>query len=100
MRSEVVENYFDHIMKEVAQPELVQVIKNFYKYGIDSRIFNNMKIHMNELIDNEESLISGEEFKKLFFTYFRGEPKADQLYGTLLPFIAVNEAQPASDVSI
>ena len=77
MRSEVVDNYFDHIMKEVAQPELVEVIKNFYKQRIDSRIFNNMKIHMNELIDNEESLISGEEFKKLFFTYFRGEPKAD-----------------------
>ena len=77
MRSEVVDSYFDHIIKEVAQPELVQVIKDFYKFGIDSRIFNNMKIHLNELIDNEESLISGEEFKKLFFTYFRGEPKVD-----------------------
>ena len=31
MRSEVVDSYFDHIMKEVAQPELVAVIKNFYK---------------------------------------------------------------------
>ena len=59
-----------------------------------------MKIHMNELIDNEESLISGEEFKKLFFTYFRGEPKAEKLYSSVLPFIAVDEAQPASDVSI
>ena len=59
-----------------------------------------MKIHMNELIDNEESLISGEEFKKLFFTYFRGEPKADKLYDSVLPFIALDDTKPDSDVSI
>ena len=59
-----------------------------------------MKIHLNELIDNEESLISGEEFKKLFFTYFRGEPKVDKLYNSILPFIAVDVAQLNSDVSI
>ena len=55
---------------------------------------------MNELIDNEESLISGEEFKKLFFTYFRGEPKADKLYDSVLPFIALDDTKPDSDVSI
>ena len=53
MRSEVVENYYAHLMKEVAQPELVEVIKDFYKYDIDNRIFNNLKQHLNELIENE-----------------------------------------------
>ena len=77
MRSEVVDNYYDHIMKDVAQPELVDVIKDFYKYDIDSRIFNNLKQHLNELIEDEQSLIGTEEFRKLFFTYFKGEPRAE-----------------------
>ena len=59
-----------------------------------------MKVHMNELIDNEESLISGEEFKKIFFTYFRGEAKAEQLYNSVLPFVTFDETKPDSDVSI
>ena len=55
MRSEVVGNYYDHIMKETAQPELVEVFKDFYKYDIDTRIFNNMKQQLNEMVEDEQS---------------------------------------------
>ena len=77
MRSEVVDNYYDHIMREIAQPELVEVIKEFYKHDVDSRIFNNLKQNLNTMIEDEQSLIGVEEFKKMFFTYFKGEGVAE-----------------------
>lgn len=41
------------------------------------------------MIADEKSLIEVEEFKKIFFTYFKGEFKANLLYEQLLPFIIV-----------
>ena len=41
------------------------------------------------MIEDEKSLISIEEFRKLFFTYFKGESKANLLYEKLLPFVTV-----------
>lgn len=43
------------------------------------------------MIEDEKSLISIEEFRKMFFTYFKGEVKADLIYEKLLPFIVVWE---------
>ena len=56
---------------------------------MDNRIFNNLKQQLNEMIDDEKSLIEIDEFKKIFFTYFKGEFKAQTLYEKLLPFIVV-----------
>ena len=47
--------------------------KMMYKNVMDNRIFNNLKQQLNEMIDDEKSLISVDEFRKLFFTYFKGE---------------------------
>lgn len=45
---------------------------------------------MNELIDDERSLISIQEFKKLFYMYFKGgESKSAKIYAKLLPFITI-----------
>lgn len=41
------------------------------------------------MIEDEKSLIEIEEFRKMFFTYFKGEFKAALLYEKLLPFITV-----------
>jgi len=41
------------------------------------------------MIADEKSLIEVEEFKKIFYTYFKGEFKASLLYEQLLPFIIV-----------
>ena len=58
---------------------------------MDNRIFNNLKQQLNEMIDDEKSLISIDEFKKLFFTYFKGEVKASVIYEDLLPCITMYE---------
>lgn len=40
---------------------------------MDNRIFNNLKMQLNEMISDDKSLISIEEFRNMFFTYFKGE---------------------------
>ena len=41
------------------------------------------------MIEDEKSLIQIDDFRKLFFTYFKGESRANLLYEKLLPFITV-----------
>ena len=67
------------------------VFREIYKNVMDNRIFNNLKQQLNEMIEDEKSLISIEEFRKMFFTYFKGEFKAGLLYEKVLPFITVWE---------
>lgn len=43
------------------------------------------------MIEDDKSLISLEEFRKMFFTFFKGEFKANLLYEKVLPFITVWE---------
>ena len=40
-----------------------------------------------------------EEFKKLFFTYFKSEPRAEQMFGKILPFIT-NKENEENEISI
>ena len=41
------------------------------------------------MIDDEKSLIQIDEFKKMFYMYFKGEEKVKDLYEMLLPHITV-----------
>ena len=43
------------------------------------------------MIEDEKSHISIDEFRKLFFTYFKGESKAEIVFEKLLPCIMVFE---------
>ena len=88
MRSELVQNYFNDVMKGT-KTDQNDLYKMMYKNVMDNRIFNNLKQQLNEMIDDEKSLISIDEFRKLFFTYFKGEQKATNLYDRLLPFLTV-----------
>ena len=56
---------------------------------MDNRIFNNLKQQLNEMIESETSQIGISEFRRMFFTYFKGEAKANLVYEKLLPFITV-----------
>lgn len=69
---------------------------------MDNRIFNNLKQQLNEMIESETSLIRMDEFRKIFFTYFKGEAKANLVYEKLLPFITVidSDAESMSYASI
>ena len=58
-----------------------------YKLNVDNRILNNLKQQLNELIDDERSLISVPEFKQIFYMYFKGEDKASLIYDKFLPQI-------------
>jgi len=75
MRSELVDTYFNQIMKST-KGDQSEVFKEIYRNVMDNRIFNNLKQQLNEMIDDEKSLISIEEFRKMFFTFFKGEFKA------------------------
>ena len=41
------------------------------------------------MIEDEKGLVSVEVFKKMFFTYFKGEKKAFMIFDMLLPLIQV-----------
>ena len=88
MRSELVDNYFANIMRSSGGPAS-DAFKEIYKNVMDNRIFNNLKEQLNSMIEDEKSLISIDEFRKMFFTYFKGEFKAGLLYEKVLPFITV-----------
>ena len=88
MRSELVESYFAEVTKGT-NGDLAEVFRIIYRELIDLRIFNNLKQQLNEMIEDEKSLIQIDDFRKLFFTYFKGEVKASLLYEKLLPFITV-----------
>ena len=91
MRSELVENYFSNIMSETGGDTgpMHDVFGEIYKHAMDNRIFNNLKQQLNELIEDEKSLISIPDFKRMFAMYFKAEVKADIIYTKLLPFITV-----------
>lgn len=51
------------------------------------RILNNLRQQLNEMIEDEKGLVQPDLFKKLFFTYFKGEKYAYQVYEMLLPIV-------------
>ena len=87
MRSELVDNYFNQVMK--GSNEQTGVFREIYRNVMDNRIFNNLKQQLNEMIEDEKALIQVEEFRKMFFTFFKGEIKASNIYDKLLPQIIV-----------
>ena len=90
MRSSLVSDYFSDVMKESGGPAS-DVFREIYRNVMDNRIFNNLKQQLNEMIESENSLISIEQFRKIFYTFFKGEFKVSILYEKLLPFITVWE---------
>lgn len=65
------------------------MIETFYKYNLDNRILNNLRHQLNEMIDDERGLVSVEIFRKMFFTFFKGEKFAFLIFDMLLPLIIV-----------
>lgn len=89
MRSELVDNYFNKVMSDANGGDQAEIFKDMYKSVIDNRIFNNLKQVLNELIDDEKSLISIDEFRRMFFTFFKGQAQAQTLFEKLIPNIVV-----------
>lgn len=90
MRSNLVDSYFSKVMR-ASGGATSNVFKEIYRNVMDNRIFNNLKQQLNEMIEDDKSLISIDEFRRMFFTFFKGEAKAGLIFDQLLPFITVYE---------
>ena len=49
-----------------------------------------MRQQLNEMIEDERGLVTIAQFKKMFFTYFKGEVSAYQVYEMLEKAVAVH----------
>lgn len=86
LRPEIVDKYINGTLNsQGGQTGLAaSIISDVYKLNVDNRILNNLKQQLNELIDDERSLISVSEFKPIFFTYFKDGQKSAGIYEKLL----------------
>ena len=94
MRPALVEDYRQQILeltKNGDESNVKKVFKDIYKHTMDNRIFNNLKQQLNEMIEDERSLLSIEEFRRLFYTYFKGEASADIIFQQMLPCLVMYE---------
>ena len=51
----------------------VRIIEQIYRLNLDNRILNNLRQQLNELIEDEKGLVFPDVFKRMFFTFFKGE---------------------------
>ncbi len=54
----------------------MKVIEQIYRLNLDMRILNNLRQQLNELIEDENGIVQIEVFKRMFFTFFKGESTA------------------------
>jgi hypothetical protein len=65
----------------------VNIIELMYRHNLDNRILNNLRQQLNEMIEDERGLVLPDVFRKMFFTFFKGEQYAYQVFEMLLPII-------------
>ena len=65
-------------------------MEQIYRLNLDNRILNNLRLNLNEMIQDERGLVDVETFKKMFFTFFKGERGANQIYEMLQPAVSVH----------
>jgi hypothetical protein len=97
MRAEVVDSYIKSIMEDgakMAQLEQgpgnwIKIIETMIKLNIDNRILNNLRQTLNEMITDEKGIVETYVFKKLFFTYFTNDKRANVIYEMLRPAVSI-----------
>lgn len=60
-----------------------------YRLNMDNRILNNLRNQLNEMIKDNQGLVSIQVFRRAFFTYFKAERNAQQIYDMLQPAVTV-----------
>ena len=77
MRAKVVEKYFNNVMQIGFNDGITsEICKEMYRNQMDNRILNNLRQNMNEMIEDQRGIINHEDFKKMWFTFFKGETHA------------------------
>ena len=61
----------------------VKIIEQIYRLNLDNRILNNLRQQLNEMIEDERGFVAPDVFRKMFFTFFKGERYAYQVYEML-----------------
>lgn len=85
MRAKIVDKYIKKVLKQ--DPKWVSVVEQIIKFNIDNRILNNLRQELNEQITDTNGLVELSKFKKMFFTFFKGESKAFLVFDKLWPCI-------------
>ena len=92
-----MENYIKSVLEAGTQMQLsehptswVKIVEQIYRLNLDNRILNNLRLNLNEMIQDERGLVDVETFKKMFFTFFKGERCAYQIYEMLQPAVSVH----------
>jgi hypothetical protein len=67
---------------------------------MDNRILNNLRQQVNEMIEDSRGLFPLDTFKGMWFTYFKGETEAANIYEKILPFICVVEDKNGNLISV
>ena len=65
----------------------MKVIEQIYRLNLDNRILTNLRQQLNESIEDERGLVQPETFKKKYYTFFKGERYAYQVYEMLAPIV-------------
>lgn len=102
MRARIIDHYIKSVLDPKKDDELfkavsknfnyrrwVETVEQIYRLNLDNRILNNLREQLNQMIDDERGLVSTEVFRRMFFTFFKGEPKSYQVYEMLLPIVTV-----------
>jgi hypothetical protein len=92
LRSNLVDKYIIDILKSDRNKDhlsKLDVVKKMLYFRMDNRVLNNMRQSMNEMIKDDQGLMSVEDFKQMFYTYFRhsAENSKATIFEMLLPLI-------------
>ena len=75
LRSNIVEKYLHQVLNKKKDPVIYdkkyQIVKKMHEYGMDNRVLNNMRQSMNEQIEDEMGLMKTQDFRKMFYTFYR-----------------------------
>ncbi len=75
MRPAIVEGYIKSVMAQ-SQKSWIKIIERIYTLNLDNRILNNLRQQLNEMIEDEKGIVAVDVFRKMFFTFFKGERHA------------------------
>lgn len=94
MRADVVDKYIKSVIElgisKGERKDWVKIIEHIYRLNLDNRILNNLRFQLNDQIEDEKGLVPPETFHKMFFTFFKGERTAYQIYEMLFPAVSVH----------
>lgn len=63
------------------------MVEQIIRLNLDNRILNNLRQELNEEINDERGLVTLHRFRTMFFTFFKGEQFAYQIFDMLWPCI-------------